>query len=44
LVRRRFVGLGLLDAVPDETTLVRLRQPLRKHALHENLLALVNQQ
>ena len=39
---RRFVGLGLQDAVPDETTLVRFRQRLREHGLHENLLALVN--
>ena len=41
---RRFVGLGLQDAVPDETTLVRFRQRLRAHGLHENLLALVNRQ
>jgi IS5 family transposase len=41
---RRFVGLGLSDAVPDETTLVRFRQRLREHGLHENLLALVNRQ
>jgi transposase len=41
---RRFVGLGLQDAVPDETTLVRFRQRLREHGLHENLLALVNRQ
>jgi len=41
---RRFVGLGLSDAVPDETTLVRFRQRLREHRLHENLLALVNRQ
>ena len=41
---RRFVGLGLQDAVPDETTLVRFRQRLRAHGLHETLLALVNQQ
>src|SRR5450432_284880 len=38
---RRFVGLGLQDAVPDETTLVRFRQRLRENGLHENLLALV---
>lgn len=37
---RRFVGLGLQDAVPDETTLVRFRQRLREHGLHENLLEL----
>jgi IS5 family transposase len=41
---RRFVGLGLQDAVPDETTLVRFRQRLREHGLHEQLLALVNRQ
>ena len=41
---RRFVGLGLSDAVPDETTPVRFRQRLREHGLHENLLALVNRQ
>lgn len=41
---RRFVGLGLQEAVPDETTLVRFRQRLKEHGLHEKLLALVNQQ
>ena len=41
---RRFAGLGLQDAVPDETTLVRFRQRLREHGLHEKLLALVNRQ
>jgi IS5 family transposase len=41
---RRFVGLGLQEAVPDETTLVRFRQRLREHGLHENLLGLVNRQ
>ena len=41
---RRFVGLGLQDAVPDETTLVHFRQRLREHGLHEQLLALVNRQ
>src|SRR5690606_32830653 len=41
---RRFVGLGLQDAVPDETTLVRFRQRLREHGLHEKLLQLVNRQ
>jgi IS5 family transposase len=38
------VGLGLQDALPDETTLVRFRQRLREHGLHEKLLALVNRQ
>ncbi len=41
---RRFVGLGLQEAVPDETTLVRFRQRLREHGLHEKLLGLVNRQ
>lgn len=41
---RRFVGLGLQGAVPDETTLVNFRKRLRQHGQHENLLALVNQQ
>ena len=41
---RRFLGLGLQDAVPDETTLVRFRQRLRAHGLPAHLLALVNQQ
>ena len=41
---RRFVGLGLQEAVPDETTLVRFRQRLREHGLHEKLLTLVNRQ
>jgi len=41
---RRFVGLGLQESVPDETTLVRFRQRLREHGLHEKLLGLVNRQ
>jgi len=41
---RRFVGLGFQDTVPDETTLVRFRQRLREHGLHEKLLLLVNRQ
>jgi IS5 family transposase len=41
---RRFAGLGLQEAVPDETTLVRFRQRLREHGLHEKLLGLVNRQ
>ena len=32
---RRFVGLGLQDAVPEEATLVRFRQWLRKHYRHK---------
>lgn len=39
---RRFCGLGLADQVPDETTLVRFRQRLIKHKLHEKLLQIVN--
>jgi IS5 family transposase len=41
---RRFVGLGLQDAVPDETVLVRFRQRLVEHGLQEKLLQLVNRQ
>lgn len=41
---RRFVGMGLQDKVPDETTLVRFRQRLVEHGLHEKLLGLVNRQ
>ena len=41
---RRFVGLGLQDKVPDETTLVRFRQRLMAHGLHEKLLVMVNRQ
>jgi len=41
---RRFVGVGLQDKVPEETTLVRFRQRLMAHGLHEKLLALVNRQ
>jgi transposase, IS5 family len=41
---RRFVGLGLQEAVPDETTLVNFRKRLRQYGLHEQLLGLVNRQ
>ncbi len=41
---RRFVGLGLADRVPDETTLVRFRQRLLQYGQQEKLLALVNRQ
>ena len=41
---RRFVGLGLQDKVPDETTLVRFRARLVERGLHEKLLGLVNRQ
>ena len=40
----RFVGLGLNDAVPDETTLVRFRQRLAKAKLDVWLLEEVNEQ
>jgi IS5 family transposase len=41
---RRFVGLGLQDKVPDETTLVRFRQRLLQYGQQEKLLQLVNHQ
>ncbi len=41
---RSFVGLGLQDPVPDETTLVGFRQRLQENRLHESLLDLVNKQ
>jgi IS5 family transposase len=41
---RRFVGVSLHEAVPDETTLVRFRQRLIEHGQHEKLLVLVNAQ
>jgi transposase, IS5 family len=41
---RRFVGLGLQDKVPDETTLVYFRRGLREHGMQEKLLGLVNRQ
>jgi IS5 family transposase len=41
---RKFVGLSFEEAVPDETTLVRFRQRLIEHGLHEKLLRVVNQQ
>lgn len=41
---RRFVGLGLQDPVPDETTLVNFRKRRREHGLHEKLLGRVNRQ
>jgi IS5 family transposase len=41
---RKFVGLTLAERVPDETTLVRFRQRLIEHDLHQRLLALVNEQ
>jgi transposase, IS5 family len=42
---RRFVGLGLQDKVPDETTLVYFRRRLREEGAHDGLLLqLVNRQ
>jgi len=41
---RRFAGLGLQDAVPDETTLVNFRKRLRHYGQQEKLLSLVNRQ
>jgi transposase, IS5 family len=42
---RRFVGLGLQDKVPDETTLVYFRRRMREEGAHEGLLLqLVNRQ
>lgn len=41
---RKFVGLALTEAVPDETTLVRFRQRLIAHGLHVRLLELINRQ
>jgi IS5 family transposase len=41
---RKFVGLALTERVPDETTLVRFRQRLIEHGLHQRLLQLVNRQ
>src|SRR5206468_115693 len=37
-------GLGLQDAVPDETTLVRFRARLLENGLQEKLLSVVNRQ
>jgi IS5 family transposase len=41
---RRFVGLSLQDAVPDETTLCRFRGVLAEQGLGEVLLAEINRQ
>jgi transposase, IS5 family len=41
---RKFVGLSFEQSVPDETTLVRFRQRLIAHGLHEKLLRGLNQQ
>lgn len=39
---RRFVGLRLLDALPDETTILHFRHLLERHKLGERLLAAIN--
>ena len=39
---RRFVGLRLSDALPDETTILHFRHMLEKHRLGEGLLAEIN--
>lgn len=41
---RKFAGLSFEEKVPDETTLVRFRQRLIAHGLHEKLLQHFNQQ
>jgi len=41
---RRFLGLGLHDAVPDETTICRFRGRLSEKNLSERLLAELNRQ
>ena len=39
---RRFVGLRLQDALPDETTILNFRHMLERHRLGEGLLAEIN--
>ena len=41
---RRFVGLGLKQAVPDHSTISRFRAQLAHHGLGERLMAAVNRQ
>lgn len=41
---RKFVGLGLQERVPDETTLVRFRQRLLEAGLQDKMLSLINEQ
>ena len=41
---RNFVGLGMQDSVPDETTLVNFRKRLRGHGMADRLLPLINRQ
>ena len=39
---RRFVGLRLLDAMPDETTILNFRHLLERHGLGEALFEEIN--
>ena len=39
---RRFAGLRLLGALPDETTILKLRHLLEKHGLGEALIEEIN--
>ena len=39
---RRFVGLRLTDALPDETTILKIRHLLEKHDLDEGLFGAIN--
>ncbi len=39
---RRFVGLRLTDALPDETTILNFRHLLEKHDLGEGLFGAIN--
>lgn len=41
---KQFVGLGITDDVPDETTLCRFRERLNKENLMEKLFVLINGQ
>ena len=40
---RRFAGLRISEAIPDETTILKFRHLLEKHKLGEALFALINQ-
>jgi hypothetical protein len=40
---RQFAGLNLLDAMPDETTILNFRRLLETHALGPAILATVNE-
>lgn len=41
---RKFVGLGMQEKVPDETSMVRFRQRLLEQGLEKKLLKIVNDQ